>query len=243
MQISQKIKFPSLTTGAAKQFAAVAESRQIHWQAVMLASKMGCLRFGRVCGFECWILSDRSRQCAEARRIDGKPFPAIGGIAERKAHTLAGSNKSWPVGICPGEDIIGKRSGLLLTEGGPDFLASLHFLFLRRKEPNALFRNYHPVTMLGGSNRIDTEALRIMTGRNIRIFPHRDESGAGQAAALRWAEQLKRVGARRIELFDFADVVRRDGSTVGDLNDAVQQPNTETFYLDDILPSPPTRKN
>jgi CHC2 zinc finger len=59
------------------------------------------LKFGRVYDQDCWTISDGSRKCAEARRIDRKPFPAIGTLGERKSHTLAGSRKSWPVGLCP----------------------------------------------------------------------------------------------------------------------------------------------
>ena len=74
--------------------------------------------------------------------MDGLIFPALGDLAERKAHTLRGSCKSWPVGVA----VLQKRPhirAVLLVEGGPDYLAALH-LCLERKVHDAL-----PVAMLG----------------------------------------------------------------------------------------------
>jgi hypothetical protein len=41
--------------------------------------------FGEVKEQRCWILYDASRRCAEARRIDRDPFPAIGNSPSAKA--------------------------------------------------------------------------------------------------------------------------------------------------------------
>ena len=80
----------------------IADSRGLRITAVEFAALwLKTVVFARVCDHDCWILTDASQQCAEARRIDAKPFPAIGTLAERKSHSLRGSSKSWPVGILP----------------------------------------------------------------------------------------------------------------------------------------------
>ena len=65
----------------------------LHWMKTLL--------FAKVCEHPSWILTDASQRCAEARRIDRKPYPATGTLGERKSHTLGGSSKIWPVGIFP----------------------------------------------------------------------------------------------------------------------------------------------
>ena len=80
----------------------IADSRGLSITAVEFAALwLKTVVFAQVCDHDCWILTDASQQCAEARRIDAKPFPAIGTLAERKSHSLRGSSKSWPVGILP----------------------------------------------------------------------------------------------------------------------------------------------
>ena len=85
---------------------------------------------------------------AEARRIDRKPYPAIGSLGERKSHTLPGSSKSWPVGILPTgfeEPWLKEHCHkILLVEGGPDYLAACQLIA-------AEVCNILPVAMLGSS--------------------------------------------------------------------------------------------
>jgi hypothetical protein len=139
----------------------MADSRGLGIVAVEFAAAwLKTLVFGRVCGQECWILTDASNRSAEARRIDGKPFPAIGIFAERKSHSLKGSSKSWPVGLLPGgfeESWLEQHCHkILLVEGGPDYLAACQ-LIAESGEENVL-----PVAMLGAGATISQDALTYL---------------------------------------------------------------------------------
>jgi hypothetical protein len=161
---------------------------------LLLAYSLGVLGFTEVTRHPCWILTDSSKQCAEARRLDGKNFPVVGDIGERKAHTLKGSTKSWPVGLhLEVSESRAKHLGqipLVLLEGGPDLLAAycvLASLALTESD-------FHPVGMLGTSRDICGSALKEMSGRRVVIVAHGDE--AGVAAARRRAQQLSGAACR-----------------------------------------------
>lgn len=153
-----------------------------------LAEYVGVLRFGLVCGFASWIVTDSSNRAAEARRLDGELFPQAGPLAPRKAHTLKGSTKGWPVGLLPkmsGARLANLRATpLVLVEGGPDLLAAYCIL----ASFSAGQRDVQPVAMLGTSASIGAEALGMMAGRPVVIMAHGDK--AGRDAAQRWADQL-----------------------------------------------------
>ncbi len=199
-----------LHRGDRLELARVAAVRGLSPAGLALADERGFLRFGKVCGFPCWIVTDGSRALAQARRIDGQPFPAFLNVAERKSHTLRGSRQSWPVGIHEATSF----PTLLLVEGGPDMLTACHFIARAKRDDLA------PVAILGAGNRVPTDALALFAGKRIRIFPHADASGAGEAAAARWAEQLDGGGrAGPIDAFRFRGLLQADGSAVSDLND------------------------
>ena len=224
------LALPPLHRGSEEELRAVAVSRSLDAEAAALASGLGTLRFGGVCGFSCWVLTDDAGKIAEARRMDGKPFPAIGQLPQRKAHTLKGSKKSWPVGVAVLRELPECRT-LLLVEGGPDYLAALHFAN-RQERWNVL-----PIAMLGrgtGMN-IDTEALRLMAGRRVRIYPHADADGGGMSSAEKWAAQLHRVRCE-VDWFDFANINRRDSRPVNDLNDATDITAEHERELSELIP-------
>lgn len=161
---------------------------------LLLAQGVGVLHFADVAGFRCWLVADESRRCAEARRLDGKTFPAIGSLAERKAHTLKGSTKSWPVGLSlrithsRAERV--KRIPLALVEGGPDLLAAYALLAVLAMSES----DVQPAAMLGGSASINAEALEEVAGRRILILAHGDKAGAASAA--RWSKQLSEANCK-----------------------------------------------
>jgi hypothetical protein len=191
----------------------VAESRHLTPEAVSLALALRTLTFAIVGGFRCWLLADAEGRVVEARRLDGLPFPECGTLGRRKAHTLRGSRKSWPLGAAVLRRVPEFRT-LLLVEGGPDYLAALHFAHeLERWD-------VLPVAMLGRGTgaRIDPEALALMRGRRVRIYPHADADGGGVKSARQWAVQLREVGCV-VDLFEFSDLQRTDGKPVKDLND------------------------
>lgn len=224
--VGRNLQLPELSAGGPAERQLVADARRIRPYAVEVAAELGVLRFGEVCGYPCWVLVDEGR-IAEARRLDGQPFPAVGSLGERKAHTLAGSCKSWPLGA----SLLREQASVavLLVEGGPDYLAAFHFL-VKRKRIGLV-----PVAMLGRSNRIAAEALGLFHDRRVRICPHDDPDGGGLDAARRWAAQLAGVGAK-VDAFTFDGLRRQDGKPVSDLNDAALIHPEDEPKLEDLLP-------
>jgi hypothetical protein len=161
-----------------------------------------------VLGFRCWILTDEANRIAEARRLDGEPFPALGSLDERKSHTLRGSNKSWPVGMKPPKvKRIPDNLPVVLVEGGPDYLAACDLL-------GAVERDFLPIAMLGAGQSIHPEGLSFFKGKNVTILAHPDD--AGVEAARRWGAQISASGgaprAIQLEGGDLCDLVARDGA-------------------------------
>jgi Toprim-like len=194
-------------------YQAIIQTRKLPPESIsglLIAREAGVLHFADVGGFRCWLVSDESKRCAEARRIDGKTFPAIGNLAERKAHTIKGSTKSWPVGLAlrVGESRAKhlRVIPLVLVEGGPDLMAAFALLAaLPMSECDV-----QPTAMLGTSASMSAESLQVMAGRHAVVLAHGDQTG--RDAAKRWAEQLTKAGCR---------VKVRDLPDGQDLNDAV----------------------
>ena len=194
-------------------FAAILRTRKLPSESepgLLLAHSVGVLRFGRVSGFDCWIVTDESNRVAEARRLDGRAFPEFGSLGERKAHTLKGSAKSWPVGLSlrlsQSRTAHLRRLPLLILEGGPDLLAAYTLLAaLPIDAPDV-----QPVAMLGSESSIGDDALPAMSGRPCIVVAHGDQ--AGRNAADKWALRLSAAGCR-VSLRQLPDGC--------DLNDAV----------------------
>ena len=168
---------------------------------------LGCLGFGSVGGFQCWVLTDAAGKIAEARRMDGQPFPLIGSLGERKAHTLRGSTKSWPLGILPPKlKAIPPDMPVVLVEGSGDYISGCDLL--------SCAKDFLPVAMLGAGAAISSEALPLFRGRKVLILAHPD--AAGLTAAMRWARQLHNAGAipeaRQLEGGDLNDLVSQHGA-------------------------------
>jgi hypothetical protein len=204
-----------LSEGTRADWEQVAKVRNLSVFAVGWAAEQGTIRFGTVCGFRCWILTDKRGLCAEARRMCGARFPALGELPERKAHTLRGSCKGWPVGLVVRDaNLLGDVHWMALVEGGPDYLAALHFAL----EGGA---NFLPVAMLGAGVSIHPEALPMFGGKRVRIFAHNDEKGQGIEAARKWGKELKRAGANA-DGWSFEGLRMADGQSVKDLNDCTR---------------------
>jgi len=202
--------FCSLATLAArepseKDFQAILTTRKLPQEAeagLLLAYALGVLRFAEVGGYLCWILTDASGKCAEARRLDRRMFPPLGILDERKAHTLKGSTKRWPVGLAPevsesrSERL--KGSPLVLVEGGPDLLAAYCLLAAIPMSEG----DVQPVAMLGAETRIGDEALSVISGRRVIVIAQ--GNNAGKEASRVWSGQLAAVGCR-VQLRDLPD--------------------------------------
>jgi CHC2-type zinc finger protein len=214
----------------------IADSRNIDLRAVESAQDLGTLRVGEVCGYPSWVLLDASGLCAEARRLNRKPYPAIANgkvaLGERKAHTLRGSRKDWPVGIVPAAEYRKGFESILLVEGGPDYLAAFHFA-LRRQKKGIL-----PVAILGrgqGLRGLHPDALEHFQGHRVRICPHNDSDGLGIAHALRWSKQLQQTDCD-VDFFVFNGLRKADGSAVKDLNDCTDLASQSVGKLEELFP-------
>jgi hypothetical protein len=219
-QARQKPSFPDFERGTDAELHELAELRRVSFFGLYLARHVGLLRFATWKEQRAWIVTDDEGLNAQARRLDGEPWAHI----SAKAQTLPGSWASWPLGAktCPA------YPAFLLCEGGPDLLAALHFIHAARAEGKCF-----PLAMLGAGQRIHEEALPILAGKRVRIFPHTDT--AGQEAAERWTRQLETVGAE-VDAFSFAGLRKADGSPVGDLNDCTTIEPAQAFELEGLLP-------
>ncbi len=188
----------------------IARDRVIDVAAVRWACELGVLGLDTVCSCRSWVLVDTSKRIAEARRIGGLNFPGMANLQERKAHTLKGSDKSWPIGASLLHQYSDVRA-IMLVEGGPDFLAALHFLHLFNAQ------GIIPIAMLGKAE-IHPDAVRLIRGLRARIYPHNDPDGGGLKAANQWAVQLRQVGCQ-VDLFRIDGLSRTNGQPVKDLND------------------------
>ena len=191
--------------------------------ALLVARDVGLLRFATLRGHRAWIVTDDERVNAQARRLDGGLWEHIGA----KAWTLPGCWASWPIGI----ELIGLEETppmILLVEGGPDLLASLHFIHATGGACRWL-----PCAMLGAKQRIHKDTLPLFAGKRVRIFPHDDEPG--RAGAEGWARQLAAVGAD-VDCFRFAGLRKADGSPVEDLNDCTSLHPDDAAELEGLLP-------
>jgi CHC2 zinc finger len=224
---TQRPDLSRLRKGSPEELARIAESRGLDIRAVERAQELGTLRVGELFGLPSWVLTDASGICAEGRRINRQPYPENSKLPERKAHCLKWSKKSWPVGILPPAGKCEAFNVIALVEGGPDYLAALHFM-LRQNRTDIL-----PVAMLGGGVALQEDGLALFHGHRVRIYPHND-GGNGLRAARGWAEQLRLVGCK-VDRFNFEGLLRADGEPVKDLNDAAQIAPGQAGELEELF--------
>ena len=212
-----------------KQLSAV---RQISEAAIAWACSEQVLFFATVCGHPSWLLTDDELKIAEARRMNGEHYPAVSPLSQRKAHTMHGSCKAWPLGTALLRRYPQVKK-VMLVEGGPDFLAAFHFLH------HFGVRDVVPIAMLGRSagksGGIDPGALCLLAGRRVRIYPHADADGGGIHSAMAWATQLQAHGCA-VDYFVFHGLLRADGVPAKDLNDITSLHQENNFNLSNLLP-------
>ena len=86
-------------------------NRTVPSSAIALAVGRKLLRFTDSREGRAWVVTDRDRWAAQARRLDGKPWQRLTG--QPKAWTLAGSRASWPIGFADAA----RRERVALVEG------------------------------------------------------------------------------------------------------------------------------
>jgi len=209
--------------GTEEQLQRLASLRGISVEGLRWAQDRGVLIFGTFAGQQVYGVTDQTGSLLEIRRLDGKLFPAVGTLNERKSHAVRGSSKRHPVGIFEANDF----QNIIITEGVPDFLAA-HDLILRAQSSVAT-PLCAPVALLSANVAIDESALPIFKGKFVRIFYHNDVSGAGWKGARRWQQQIVKAGAFMCDFFHFKEV-----STVAvkDLNEFVVALDSGHIYSD-----------
>lgn len=217
-------KLPDLHSGTAAEFTWLSECRRVSVDALKLASSRGLLWFCDIAdgpdSVRAWVLADRTRKNAQVRRLDGERWHHAWDAdakswllvepqqRRRKVRGFTGNQACWPVGL---EEAQPFKSIAILE--GADLLAAFHFLIAEGREDAVA-----PMTILGASNRIPNDALKLFTGKRVRIFPHADSNHAGLRAAANWETQLRPVVAS-VDAFDFTGLIQIGGSGVKDLND------------------------
>lgn len=165
-----------------------------------------------------WIISDTTGFNAEARRIDGKPWTFRDG-RRGKSMALVSGHRGWPIGASE----IGNRPSVIMSEGQPDFCSSLFVGWAEGADVQFIA----PVCMTGTSNAIDPQALPFFQGKHVRIAVHNDKALQGILAGRRWAEQLVRAGAAKVDKVNFRGLTLQDGNPMKDLADFATQIDLE----------------
>jgi len=151
-----------------------------------------------------WTITDPTGRVRQDRALDGGQVILKNGEGV-KVRTLG--DPSWPVGA----SIIENYPFVLFVEGGTDFLAAHCLIFALSREKDTAV-----VCMLGASNRIHLEAVKLFEGKRVRIFPDMDK--AGILAAKKWMDTLEEAGAK-VDLYDFENLTTDTGEPVNDFRD------------------------
>lgn len=178
--------WPFFAAGNKAQAEELCSLRGFSIEGLRLARERKMLVFASVCRETCWIVTDSERKLAQARRLDGRLFPAYERVlAERKAHTLKGSKQGHVLGSAD----VGKYDFLMLVEGGPDVIAAHCFI-----SASAARERIGVLGILGASNSFPARLAKACAGKHVRVFGHADV--AGQEAANRWRLILHAKGVR-----------------------------------------------
>ncbi len=193
---------------AREECEAIAASRGLLLDAVMLAACEGLLWHGERLGCPSWVLTDAERWNAQFRTFDASPYVLSDG-RELKTLGVKGGWAAWPLGM-PAL-VSGSYRRAVIVEGLPDALAAFQVLL-----ETGCATSCAVLCMTGSGLRIPLECLAFFAGVSVRIFCDADESG--RRAALRWEGQLREAGAA-CDAFDLGGLIRADGKPVKDLND------------------------
>lgn len=180
------IEWPAeLLPGNAATWHAFAERRGLPFTAIALAVRHGLLRFCRIGGQACYVVTDPARRCAEIRRCDGTWF-----TPRQKPYGLRGIDKSWLPGtaLLEGEP---RETSIILLEGCTDFLSALGLYVTYRK--NGGTACWRPLALLGAAcTRLAPDAAALIRGRHVRIVA--DADAAGDRMLAHWTALLRGLG-------------------------------------------------
>jgi hypothetical protein len=179
------IQWPGeLVEGTEATWQAFATTRGITYAAAWAAVGCGLVRFVRIDGKACYVVTDPALRNAEIRRFDGSTFNG------KKAYPLPGPEKAWPVGceLLKGEP---KKVGVFLCEGATDFVSAIGLLTRYRRAGGSA--SWIPLGILGAHCKtLAPDAAALIRGRRARIAFDADK--AGEDGAAHWREMLLGLG-------------------------------------------------
>lgn len=192
-----------LLTGSEKTWSAFAKRMKLDPFTVNLMVEVDLLRFARVQGRRCYVITDECHRAAEIRCMDGKPFPN----GNRKVFPLCGVDKSW----LPGASFIKEsphERRWIICEGASDYLYLVD-LYVRYRRSGGR-RKTIPMAMLGaGVKTLCPEIMTAAQGRTIILTPDGDE--AGEKMGERWSFDFSKAGA------DVDTILLPDGKDLRDM--------------------------
>ena len=202
-----------ITRAEAEQFA---NARGLPMDALRAAVTLGALRAGEHSRFgRCVAMMEDGWW--QARRLDGQPF-STGRKTDSKPGTAPKFfGASW-LGDCP---------NVLLVEGCVGWLEAVAAILGTGQTNYAALAAYNA----GASFRDDLNTVGKLTGRRVLICP--DAGDAGTAAALRWADELRKFGCP-LQLLELPD-------GAGDLGELLRLPDALQFLNDALQPNNPSQ--
>ena len=182
----KSIQWPAeLVEGTEETLRAFAQRRGLPVLAVSIAVRPGLLRFCRIEGKACYVVTDAARRCAEIRRCDGQWF-----TPRHKPYWLSGVDKSWLVG-CELLEREPRDTAVLLVEGCTDFLSALGLYVTYRKTGGTAC--WRPLGLFGaGCTRLAPDAAALIRGRYVRLVTDGDDAGDKMRA--HWTALLRAIG-------------------------------------------------
>jgi hypothetical protein len=187
---------PELDPGSKEEREALARLRFLQPETIEYAVRNNFVGFCQVENHRSFVITDKVKVNAQARRLDGKPY-----WGEVKSLTITGSWASWPIGI----SYVGDHPDILLAEGGPDFLCAMEICCIYGYP-------WKPVGMFGVSP-FHEKSLPFFRGKRVVQVQHNDE--AGKDASERWGGQLAPIAGFRVCNFG--------GRPKTDLNDFIEE--------------------
>jgi hypothetical protein len=172
----KRIQWPAeLIEGTEATWQAFANKRGLSFPAVGAAVRTGLLRFCRIDGKACYVVTDNARRSAEIRRCDGEWFSP-----QCKPYWLTGVDKSWPAG-CALLENAPAFVNVLLVEGASDFLTAIgHYVAYGIAGGK---NSWAILGLLGASCKtLAPEAAALIRGRRVRLIPDGDVAGDDMAA-------------------------------------------------------------
>ena len=182
----KSIEWPAeLVEGTEETWRAFAKRRGLSPLTISIAVRSGLLRFCRIEGIACYVVTDAARRCAEIRRCDGQWF-----TPEHKPYWLKGVDKSW----LPGCELLRdepRDTGVLLVEGCTDLLSALGLYIIYRHSGGTA--SWRPLGLFGATcTRLAPDATALIRGRRVRLVT--DGDAAGDKMRAHWTALLREIG-------------------------------------------------